>query len=111
MPTSFAIMAATADPTLTERAVAIAATIPDLSEQKVRSRIRELVTTPLEGGTDIATVYEYAQTLRDESLRAREAAVREAEDSHPIHLEPGLNPAAVTDDLIRAALTRLFLTT
>ena len=50
MPTSFAIMAATADPTITERAVAIAATIPDLSEQKVRSRIRELVTTPLEGG-------------------------------------------------------------
>ena len=110
MPTSFAIMAATADPTLTERAVAIAATIPDLSEQKVRSRIRELVTTPLEGG-DIATVYEYAQTRRDESLRAREAAVREAEELHPIHLEPGLNPAAVTDDLIRAALTRLFLTT
>ena len=50
------------------------------------------------------------QRRRDESLRAREAAVREAEESHPIHLEPGLNPAAVTDDLIRTALTRLFLT-
>lgn len=108
MPTSFAIIAAAKDANLTDRIAALMAALnvqdPDYESQQLR---RAIVLAPITVNgeeTTIATVREYAATLRDQAIAARDAAIAQAEADHPVPCDPGLDPAAVTDGHIRAAI-------
>ena len=108
-PASSAIISASSDTDLTARIIAVAATLgcvtPEYDAQKYR---RELVIAPVdESGATVAAVYEYACMARAQAIAAREAAVRAAEDAHPIPPDPGANPAAVTDTHLAAAIMHL----
>ena len=109
MPSSHAIIAASSDTALTQRLVAIAATLGATTPEADAQRYRlELVIAPVdETGATIASVYEYASVTREQAIADRAAAVAQAEAEHPIPPEPGTDPAAVTDAHLVAALTAL----
>lgn len=88
-PTSAAILSAAADPHLIERAVAVADSMGIPSpEHALRSNTRLLALAPVTAtGDTVASVYEYAV----------------AQMPPP----PGKDPAAVTDEHLRHAITHL----
>ena len=109
MPSSHAIIAASSDTALTQRLVAMAATLGAATPEADAQRYRlELVIAAVDdSGATIASVYEYASVTRAQAIAARAAAVAQAEAEHPIPPEPGTDPAAVTDAHLVAALTVL----
>ena len=109
MPSSHAIIAASSDTALTQRLVAIAATLGAATPEYDAQRLcLELVIAPVDdSGATIASVYEYATVARAQAIAAQAAAVAQAEAEHPIPPEPGTDPAAVTDAHLVAALTAL----
>lgn len=108
-PSSLSIIAASGDTDLLDRSAAIAASLgaydPDNAVQALR---RKLVCVPIDTeGNTAASVYEYAVAARQQQLDARAAAIKAAEDAHPLPPSPGANPAAVTDDYLRTVIQKL----
>lgn len=96
MATSNSIIQASRDADLQARAVAIAAeqgvTYP---QGWIEQRLSALACAPVnESGDTVASVYEYASTVRDQAVAA-------------LPPSPGANPAAVTDDYLRHAIKAL----
>ena len=91
IPTSAAIIAASKDQDLRDRAVALASTMdPPLSAADVESLRMRLATAPVdESGNTIASVFEYAEANYEPAPR------------------PGEDPAAVTDNHILYALAQI----
>lgn len=91
IPTSAAIIAASKDQDLRDRAVALASTMdPPLSAADVESLRMRLATAPVdEGGNTVASVFEYAVANYEPAPR------------------PGEDPAAVTDAHILYALAHI----
>lgn len=86
-PTSHQIIAAASDPDLRARARALAATLDGLTPTDIDTAMQRLVATPIivaGQDTSVAATYDYA-------LQTRPPA-------------PGINPAAVTDQHLLAAL-------
>ena len=85
-PTSAAIIAASHDPDLLARAVALGATV-GLTQADVEAHRTKLASAPVDSeGNTVASVYEYARATYTPTPR------------------PGENPAAVTDAHILHAL-------
>lgn len=91
IPTSAAIIAASKDQDLRDRAVALASTMdPPLSAADVESLRMRLATAPVnENGDTVASVFEFAVANYEPAPR------------------PGENPAAVTDAHILHALAQI----
>ena len=108
MVSSASIIAAAADTDLSERIVAIMTTLSvenaDFAAGVFR---RELVTAEFTGAASLAQLHEYARAVRDQAIRDREAAIKAAEESHPIPPSPGLNDSVITDEHLACAIRAL----
>ena len=95
MPTSAQILAVRADADLRERIVALASLDPGITSATswVDAHIERFAAAPLNstGNDTIASVLDYAR--------------HEYRPYGPNPIRPGVNPAAVTDDHIRTAIT------
>lgn len=92
MPTTAEHLAARSDADLRARLMASAeqAGIKD-AEAWVSAHIGELITSPVSGDTTITSAYGYAMNVRNEKVAALPPA-------------PGLDPGAVTDSHLSAAV-------
>ena len=111
MVSSLSVITASADFALSQRIVAVMATLGvENPERKASELSRELVVTPFKIGdqdSSLATVHEYATAVRAQAVTAREEAIRAAEAAHPVPPEPGADATMLTDQHIRLAIVAL----
>ena len=101
MSTTAQHLAARHDPDLLTRAIATAEMLGvENPQQSVEASIGKIVSTPIEvsgQSTTVTAVHAYADAVRKDYLADTRA------------MAPGLNPGAVTDDHLLAAVTAVFL--